>query len=188
MSTMNLDKVRKTLLSVTLFLGFLTIFYAAFTLFARSWQATVAGLGAAVTIATLAWLISQCWPTQATPSPAATRFVNITSGLEGLVLTVALIIGVLGNWWLFLPLVLTSVALHFTSMLLAYRRAVDWFIVPISLGATILAWSAGSTDFTNQWAIAGGMLSGCCGGYALALLSVARRIGATPEGDADPAS
>ncbi|MBI9001253.1 hypothetical protein M0E87_09085 [Corynebacterium sp. CCM 9185] len=178
-------KARRTLMSVTLFLVVLTVFYAAFTFFARSWQVTVAGLGVAVGIALVAWLLSRRRPEQAVPSPAATRFVNITSALEGIAITVAYILGFFDLWWLFLPLVLTSVALHFISMLIAYRRAIDWFVAPVSLAATALAWSAGTTDFSNEWAIAGGMLSGCCAGYALTLLSVARKIGAAAQsGDA----
>ena len=81
------------------------------------------------------------------------------------------------------PLVLTSVSAHFTSMLIAYRRVVDWFIVPVSFAATALAWSAGTTDFFNTWAIAGGMLSGCCAGYALALFLVLRKLPASAQED-----
>ncbi|MCK7643233.1 hypothetical protein [Corynebacterium antarcticum] len=174
----DLRKARRTLMSVALFLGVLTVFYAALTFFARSWEATAAGLGGAVGIALVTWLLSRRWPEQAVPSRSATRFVNITSALEGIAITAAFILGIFDLWWLFLPLVLTSVSLHFISMLIAYRRAVDRFVVPVTLAATALAWSAGTTDFSNEWAIAGGMLSGCCAGYALALLSVARKLGA----------
>ena len=68
-------------------------------------------------------------------------------------------------------------------MLIAYRRVVDWFIVPVAFAATALAWSAGTTDFFNTWAIAGGMLSGCCAGYALALFLVLRKISASTQED-----
>ena len=173
----DLAKAKRALISVTSFLGLLTIFYAAFTFYADSWQITSAGLAAAVLIAITAWL------DQAVPSEAAEKFVGITSGIEGIAITVAFILGAFDLWWLFLPLVLTSVSLHFTSMLIAYRRVVDWFIVPVAFAATALAWSAGTTDFFNTWAIAGGMLSGCCAGYALALFLVLRKISASTQED-----
>lgn len=179
----DLTKARRALISVTSFLGLLTIFYAAFTFCADSWQVTSAGLAAAALIALVAWLLSRCWPDQAVPSAAAAKFVGITSGIEGIAITAAFILGAFDLWWLFLPLVLTSVSLHFTSMLIAYRRVVDWFIVPVSFAATALAWSAGTTDFFNTWAIAGGMLSGCCAGYALALFLVLRKISASAQED-----
>ncbi len=81
------------------------------------------------------------------------------------------------------PLVLTSVSAHFTSMLIAYRRAIDWFIVPVAIAATALAWSAGTTDFFNTWAIAGSMLSDCCAGYSPALFLVLRKISASTQED-----
>lgn len=170
---------------MTSFLGLLTIFYAAFTFYADSWQITSAGLAAAALIALVAWLLSRRWPDQAVPSAAAEKFVGITSGIEGIAITVAFILGAFDLWWLFLPLVLTSVSAHFTSMLIAYRRAVDWFIVPVTFSATALAWSAGTTDFFNTWAIAGGMLSGCCAGYALALFLVLRKLSAAAQGNAN---
>ena len=118
----DLAKAKRALISVRSFLGLLTIFYAAFTFYADSWQITSAGLAAAVLIAITAWLLSRRWPDQAVPSEAAEKFVGITSGIEGIAITVAFILGAFDLWWLFLPLVLTSVSLHFTSLLIAYRR------------------------------------------------------------------
>lgn len=172
----DLTKAKRALISVTSFLSLLTIFYAAFIFCADSWQITSAGLAAAVLIAITAWLLSRRWPDQAVPSEAAEKFVGITSGIEGIAITVAFILGAFDLWWLFLPLVLTSVSLHFTSMLIAYRRVVDWFIVPVAFAATALAWSAGTTDFFNTWAIAGGMLSGCCAGYPGTFLGPAKAL------------
>ena len=40
----DLAKAKRALISVTSFLGLLTIFYAAFTFYADSWQITSAGL------------------------------------------------------------------------------------------------------------------------------------------------
>ena len=179
----DLHNAKRSLITVMSFLGLLTIFYAAFTFCADSWQITSAGLAAAALITIVAWLLSRRWPDQAVPSAAAAKFVGITSGIEGISITVAFILGAFDLWWLFLPLVLTSVSLHFTSMLIAYRRVVDWFIVPVTFAATALAWSAGTTDFFNTWAIAGGMLAGCCAGYALVLFLVLRKISASAQED-----
>lgn len=55
----DLTKAKRTLISVTSFLGLLTIFYAAFTFCADSWQVTSAGLAAAALIALVAWLLSR---------------------------------------------------------------------------------------------------------------------------------
>lgn len=89
----DLTKAKRALISVTSFLGLLTIFYAAFTFCADSWQITSAGLAAAVLIALVAWLLSRRWPDQAVPSAAAAKFVGITSGIEGITITVAFILG-----------------------------------------------------------------------------------------------
>lgn len=104
------------------------------------------------------------------PSKLAMTFVGLSSGLEMVAVIVALFAGfVFEAWWLMAPLILTSVLLHFLSLTNAFRRNIDYLILPMTTFATVIVWAADRSDPLPAWGVAGGLVAGACLGYALGL-------------------
>lgn len=106
-----------------------------------------------------------------TPTKRALGFVGLTSGLEMLAVAAGLTAGFIWDaWWLLGALILTSVLLHFLAMTAAFRRPVDFLLLPIITVSAGIAWFADREDPLEAWGYAGGLAAGACLGYALTLL------------------
>ena len=96
--------------------------------------------------------------------------VGVTSMLEFAASLAGLVAGwVTGKWWWLGALLLSSVALHFVALTVAFRRPIDVFLRPVACVGAAIALSAPAADLWNHWAVAGGLVAGCTAAYSFAM-------------------
>lgn len=106
-----------------------------------------------------------------TPTKQALSALGLTSGLELLAVIGGLAAGFIWQmWWLLGAFLLSSVLLHFSAMTFAFRRTVDFFLLPIAAVGAAIAWLANHENPWADWGYAGGLAAGACMSYALALV------------------
>lgn len=121
------------------------------------------------------------------PTKQGLAFVGLTSGLEFLAVAAGLIAGFVWDaWWLLGALLLSSVLLHFLAMTYAFRRPIDFLLLPVICASAGIAWLADREDPLTAWGYAGGLAAGACTSYALALMWGARRNNRAGSNHADP--
>lgn len=103
-------------------------------------------------------------------SGRTTRWVSLTSICEGVAVIAGVLLGLTaGKWWL-LPLFLSiAVVLHFAALTWTLRRPVDFVVLPVACTAASVVWSLPLGQASENWALAGVLVSACCVIYTAVL-------------------
>ena len=104
------------------------------------------------------------------PSPTELAWMGATSGLELIAAVAGLLLGLfLDLWWLLGAFLMSSVALHFAALTRAFRRTIDFVLLPVVVVAAAIAWVLPLASLVDNWALAGALASASCLSYAVVL-------------------
>ncbi len=172
-------KPKRTVPATALLLGLYSAVYLFPLLWVEEFRHALAALGFGVLVAGAGILVAVRRPARhggtRNPSRVELMWVGITSAFEMIAVAVGILSGmVLGQWWLLGALVSTAVAIHFGALTRAFRRPLDFALLPVAGAATMIAWLSPLDSLAQNWALAGALMSACCLSYAVFLIRAAR--------------
>lgn len=164
-------RMRQSIRNNAYLLVVFTALYLTPLVFANSWHARGLGVAGAGLVFVVAIAIYIKAPGRLRRmSRAEGVAVGVTSMLELAASLAGLVAGwATGNWWWLGTLLLSSVAVHFVSLTVAFRRPIDVFLLPVACVGAAIALSAPASDLWNYWAVAGGFVAGCTAAYSFAM-------------------
>ncbi|WP_297555709.1 hypothetical protein [uncultured Actinomyces sp.] len=177
-SAPSITQIRRTLKGNIVLLSIFTAMYLAPIALASSIRNVLIAIALFVVLFAVGLAITRA---PLAPSKRPTKrqagLVGLTSMLELVAVIAGLIIGFVADaWWPFGVLLVGSVALHFLTLLLAYRRRSDYFALTLVVVAFALLVVSPISPLWDLWAVAGGIVAACT---ALYIVEPARTLRAT---------